>query len=93
MMPMFVRDVCLWISDIPSGPDRRMLQSLTPGSQIWIDVEGQPVLIERMKTGKDGRPTLGLKPVGPSARGWLDHYKAGGHVEVEMDWSGQLHAN
>ena len=92
MTTVFCRDVCLWIADIPSGPDRRMLLGMTPGSRIWIDIDKQPVLFERMKTGSDGRPTNGMKPVGGTARGWLDRFKAGESVEVEMDWSGALHA-
>lgn len=60
----------LRISDLWSGPTRRALLGLEPGSRIWLEVDGRPVLFERMRDHPDGRSAPFVVPVGDSVEVW-----------------------
>ena len=86
MADLLCTDVCIWISHIGCGFTRRALLGLEPGSRIWLEVEGKPILFERMQDGADGRVTRGLKPVGPSKADWraiYDEYR-GSVVDIHF---------
>ena len=74
MADVICSDVCLWIRNVGCGLTRRVMLGLEPGAQIWLEVEGEPVLFERMKDGSDGRSTRGLRPVGETAVHWRRHF-------------------
>ena len=66
-----VRDHALWTKHI-RGDDalRDALNTLRGRSQIELDVDGFHGTWQKMDDGKDGRPTTGIKPVGPAQTHW-----------------------
>ena len=61
----------LCISDIGCGLTRRALLGLEPGSRLWLEIEGVPLLFEHVADGEDGRSTPFLKPIMESAELWM----------------------
>ena len=47
-----------------------LLRQLPASAKLKLDIEGFRGEWERMADGKDGRPTLGLKPVGKTLAFW-----------------------
>ena len=66
-----VRDHSLWTSHI-RGDDAlmAMLNGLRGQSQIELKVDDFHGTWQKMDDGRDGRPTTGLKPVGPAQAHW-----------------------
>jgi hypothetical protein len=66
-----VRDSVVWIKHI-SGSNNLVdqMNSLEAGEQIELEIDGETGIWERMRDGKDGRPTYGIKPVGPAKDMW-----------------------
>jgi len=54
---------CIWAKHCDPGI-RAAITELFPEEQLIILVNGKRTIWARMKDGKDGRPTLGLKLVG-----------------------------
>lgn len=66
-----VRDNALWIRHICGDPAlRERLLGLPAGMSVVLEVDGFRGRWEKMKDGTDGRPTNGLKPVGPARAQW-----------------------
>lgn len=86
MADVMCNDVCLWINHVFCGVTRAALLGLEPGARIWLEVDGAPILFERMQDGSDGRSTRGLKPVGPTAELWRRRFRdePGSMVELEF---------
>lgn len=86
MADVICDDVCLWIDHVFCGVTRLALLGLEPGSRIWLRVEDERVLFERMQDGSDGRSTRGLKPVGDNADRWRRVFRdePGTMIEVEF---------
>lgn len=78
-------DTCLWIANVGCGLTRTALLALEPGARIWLSIEGQLQLFERMRDGADGRSTRGLKPIANSGTVWIDSY-AHGITIVELEF-------
>lgn len=72
------------------GVTRCALLALEPGSRIWLEVDGEPILFERMEDGIDGRSTRGLKPVGETADLWLKRYRDEPYSMIELDFIERL---
>ncbi|MCW8139458.1 MAG: hypothetical protein KIT58_11220, partial [Planctomycetota bacterium] len=71
-----VRDQVLWLAHITG--DRGLvarLEALGPNDAIQLRVDGVVGTWTRMRDGSDGRPTLGLKPVGAAATAWREAYR------------------
>lgn len=79
----FCEDACLWVKHLGGRDIRTMLLSLEPGSRIWLSLDGDAVLFERMQDGSDGRSTRGFKPIGPTALVWLSKYVPGESIYIE----------
>lgn len=59
-----VRDDAIWLKHIEGDQHlHRKIMSLPPGGIIDLEIDGIVGRWERMKDGKDGRPTLGIKPI------------------------------
>jgi len=66
-----IRDDSIWVRHIDGDKSLRdRLAALRPDDTIELDVGGIVGSWQKMKTGKDGRPTSGLKPVGPMREVW-----------------------
>jgi hypothetical protein len=66
-----IQDDAVWAKQIEGGralKDR--ILSLAPGEVIELEVDGIVGKWERMRHGKDGRPTMGIKPIGPMKQIW-----------------------
>jgi len=68
-----VRDAVLWCKHIRgSGVLRDSLLALPEGASVELLVDGQRGTWEKMRNGRDGRPTPGLKPHGAARADWQD---------------------
>jgi hypothetical protein len=64
MAKITIRDNSIWLSHIEGdAPLRSRLERLKPGQAIDLEVAGVVGRWERMKPGRDGRPTPGIKPI------------------------------
>ena len=69
---------------------RRVFCSLEPGSRIWLSVDGEPILFERMLSGGNANGTPGLKPRGATAARWRSFYTARKGDELPLSFLGEL---
>ena len=66
-----LNDDAIWVTRIEGDPAlRNRLANLSPGKLVDLEVAGVAGRWEKMKMGKDGRPTHGIKPVGPMRERW-----------------------
>jgi hypothetical protein len=66
-----ISDDTLWAKQIEGDSALRdRLLALPPGATIELEVDEIVGLWEKMKVGKDGRPTNAVKPVGPMREIW-----------------------
>lgn len=66
-----IRDDSLWASHIEGDNVlRERILKLPAGASIDLEVDGIAGQWEKAKTGKDGRPTTAIKPVGPMREIW-----------------------
>jgi hypothetical protein len=64
-------DDAIWLNHINADANTiAMLKQIPAGTRLKIEVEGVRGDWERMADGRDGRPTLGLKPVGKTFEFW-----------------------
>jgi hypothetical protein len=66
-----INDDAIWARNVDGDPalgDR--IRSLAPGEVIDLEVAGIVGKWERMRTGRDGRPTYGVKPIGDMRAVW-----------------------
>ena len=79
-----IRDDAVWVKQIDGDPAlRERILSLKPQETIDLEVDGVVGKWEKMKTGKDGRPTNGIRPIGSMKDVWKHlRKKTGAYVEV-----------
>jgi hypothetical protein len=66
-----INDDAIWVKNIDGDSHlRERLIGLRPGQVIDLEVDGVVGKWERMRTGKDGRPTLGIKPIAEMRSVW-----------------------
>ncbi|MEX0627390.1 MAG: hypothetical protein WEB63_04765 [Cucumibacter sp.] len=66
-----INDDAIWITRIEGNPalqDR--LAALKPGELLDLEIDGIVGKWQRMRDGRDGRPTLGIKPVAEMREVW-----------------------
>lgn len=64
-------DDAVWVKHIEGDAalqDR--IRSMQPSETIELEIDGIVGKWEKMKLGKDGRPTLGIRPVGDMKEVW-----------------------
>lgn len=73
-----IQDAVLWPMHVKGAPKlQARLLALAPEEVIVLRVAGKLTAWTRMRTGKDGRPVLGLKPCDAKARDlWRSLYPA-----------------
>jgi len=66
-----IRDDILWAKQIQGDSElRERIAKLPAGATIDLEIDGIVGHWEKAKVGKDGRPTIALKPVGPMREIW-----------------------
>ena len=66
-----VRDDAIWARHVEDPEVRDRIQALPQNAPLLLVIEGTPVRFVKMRDGKDGRPTQGLRPADPeSHRFW-----------------------
>jgi hypothetical protein len=64
-------DDAIWLKNVNADANAlALLRQVPAGTPIKLEVEGVRGDWVRMADGKDGRPTLGLKPVGKTLAFW-----------------------
>jgi hypothetical protein len=76
-----LNDDAIWASRI-EGDDvlRAQILTLAAGESIELEVDGNVGTWVRMRDGRDGRPTFGLRPVGPMRDIWKSMQARRGEV-------------
>jgi hypothetical protein len=66
-----IGDDLLWAKQIQGDQDlKERIMRLPAGATIDLEIDGVVGHWEKAKTGKDGRPTAAVKPVGPMREIW-----------------------
>lgn len=63
-----VRDDAIWARHVEDPDVAARIRELLPNETLLLVVEGTPVRFAKMRDGKDGRPTQGVKPADEEAR-------------------------
>lgn len=86
-MNMEVRDDVIWFKHLREHQAiLAAVQGLAEGQAIMLKVDGVVGKWVRMRSGKDGRPTFGIKPEGAMAKTWAGMQKRRGQfVNIELD--------
>lgn len=70
-----IKDSVIWFRDIRSAGLRARLEALRAEDEVTLVVDDVIGTWRRMKDGSDGRPTFGIKPVGPMKSVWMDWFQ------------------
>ena len=71
MAKVRIADNSIWLKHIESDAAlRERLRSLSAGETVELEVAGVVGRWERMRDGRDGRPTDGIKPIDSMKRVW-----------------------
>ncbi|MBL0947256.1 hypothetical protein [Brevundimonas sp.] len=82
-----VSDFVIWTKHIHGDPAiERAILALEEGEAIRLRVAGAAGAWTRMKDGKDGRPTPGIRPIGAAKDFWRELYSSrrGDVVDIEV---------
>ena len=79
-------DDAIWLKNVNADNNTiAVLRQIPAGTKLKLEVEGVPGDWQRMADGKDGRPTLGLKPVGKTLEFWKSlKQRRGEHLEFKI---------
>jgi len=84
MATVTIRDDAIWISHIEgSRALQERLRRLPAGEALDLEVDGIVGTWERMRDGRDGRPTPGIKPISHMKQVWAEmRQKTGRTVKI-----------
>jgi hypothetical protein len=79
-------DNAIWLKHVNADANvLALLRQVPAGTGLKLEIEGVVGDWERMANGKDGRPTLGLKPVGKTLAFWNSmSARRGEHLEFKI---------
>jgi hypothetical protein len=79
-------DDAIWLKNVNADSNTiAILRQIPAGTKLKLEVEGVRGDWQRMADGKDGRPTLGLKPVGKTLEFWKSMKpRRGEHLEFKI---------
>lgn len=81
-----IRDDVIWAKHLKASPSLyETVVNLAPEETISLSVDGIVGTWAKMRTGADGRPTLGLKPVGAMATVWKRLQERRGD-RIQINW-------
>jgi hypothetical protein len=73
MATVTIRDDAIWISHIEGSSSlQARLRGLSAGDVVDLEVDGIVGTWERMRDGRDGRPTPGIKPISYMKTVWAE---------------------
>lgn len=76
-----IKDDSIWIKHIEGDDElRQRISQLDAGDVVDLEVDGIVGRWERMRDGRDGRPTLGIKPIESMRQVWARLRKDSGRV-------------
>ena len=85
-MQVEIRDDVIWAKHLRESPALyKAVVDLPDGETISLAVDGIVGKWARMRTGRDGRPTLGIRPVGAMATVWSRMQERRGQ-KVNVAW-------
>lgn len=70
-----IEDVAIWFKHVDSPQLVNRLKQMEAEQEITLETDGVVGRWQKMKTGKDGRATHGIRPVGSMKRVWSEWYK------------------
>ena len=71
MATVNTKDDAIWIKHIEGAPElQKRIRQLKPSDVVELEVDGVVGQWQRMKDGRDGRPTFGLRPVSRMKEVW-----------------------
>lgn len=71
MATVLNNDDAIWLKNVNADANAlALLRQMPAGTQLKLEIEGVPGEWVRMSDGKDGRPTLGFRPVGKTLEFW-----------------------
>jgi hypothetical protein len=79
-----ITDVVVWFKHIESNDLRGILAALAPEEYVTLSTENIIGRWQRMQTGKDGRETHAIRPVGPMKDIWKTLYATRKNTRVEL---------
>jgi hypothetical protein len=86
MARITINDDVIWKKHIHGDATlAEAVERLRGGETLQLRVEGSLGLWRKMDDGRDGRPTLGIRPVGPARTVWRDLYQTRRGEEVTVD--------
>lgn len=88
MGSLAIRDHTIWVKHINDAPQIvRKIMSLEQNTPVALIIENKPVLFRKMRNGKDGRPTDGIRPDEDFKQFWKEMYEArrGETVSIELN--------
>ena len=72
-----ISDSNIWATQIEDDPAlKERILNLAPGAVIELEVGGVAGRWAKANTGKDGRPTKAIKPVGTMKEVWKDFFES-----------------
>lgn len=81
-----VRDVVIWTKHVHGGDMAQRLAALPGDAEVTLLVDGVQGRWCKMRDGRDGRPTAGLRPVGRAQGFWqaLFENRRGDSVSLDL---------
>lgn len=71
MATLRVNDDAIWLKNIEGDPRlQARIRAMRPGDVVDLEVDGIVGRWERMRDGRDGRPTFGIKPIAEMRQVW-----------------------
>src|SRR5688500_18856836 len=71
----------IWVRSIEGDKQlKEMIRGLSPGDTIDLEVDGVVGTWEKMRDGRDGRPTQGIRPIGSMRETWRSWQKERGRI-------------
>ena len=79
-------DDVIWLKNVFADSNTlALLRQIPASTRLKLDIEGYRGDWERMADGKDGRPTLGLRPIGKTLDFWKSmKSRRGDHLEFKI---------
>jgi hypothetical protein len=78
MATIRVNDDAIWIKSIEGNASlQERIRALRPGDVLDLEVNGIVGKWQRMRDGRDGRPTLGIKPIAEMREVWARLRRSG----------------
>ena len=87
-----VRDVVIWTKHVHGGDTAQRLSGLPGDTEVTLVVDGVSGRWCKMRDGRDGRRTAGLRPVGRAQSFWQSLFESrrGESVSIELESSTEV---